>query len=43
VVSVLTLPSKGLVLVHPDGSIGLTGGSFDPEPIIDSLHTITGQ
>jgi 2-polyprenyl-6-methoxyphenol hydroxylase-like FAD-dependent oxidoreductase len=31
-----------LILVRPDGYIGLTGGNLDQEPIIDYLHSVTG-
>lgn len=32
-----------LILVRPDGYIGLTGGSIDPQPIIDYLREVTGR
>ncbi len=32
-----------LVLVRPDGYVGLTAGSFDALPIIDYLHKVTGR
>ncbi len=32
-----------LILVRPDGYIGLTGGSIDPHPIIDYLREVTGR
>jgi len=32
-----------LILVRPDGYIGLTGGMIDREPIIDYLRNVTGD
>ncbi|HLZ55655.1 MAG TPA: FAD-dependent monooxygenase [Ktedonosporobacter sp.] len=34
---------NALILIRPDGYIGLTGGNIRQEPIIDYLHTITGR
>lgn len=31
-----------LILVRPDGYVGLTGGKVDQEPLIDYLHAIVG-
>ncbi len=33
---------NALILVRPDGYIGLTAGSHDQEPVIDYLHDVTG-
>jgi 2-polyprenyl-6-methoxyphenol hydroxylase-like FAD-dependent oxidoreductase len=32
-----------LVLVRPDGYIGLTTGSFNAQPIVEYLHKVTGR
>jgi 2-polyprenyl-6-methoxyphenol hydroxylase-like FAD-dependent oxidoreductase len=32
-----------LILVRPDGYIGLTGGKIDPQPIINFLREVTGR
>ncbi len=32
-----------VILVRPDGHIGLTSGSFDVQPISDYLHKVTGR
>ena len=37
------ITSDALILVRPDGYIGLTGGTFDQQPIIDYLHLVTGR
>lgn len=34
---------EAMILVRPDGYIGLTGGSFDQESLIGYLHKLTGQ
>jgi len=31
------------ILVRPDGYIGLTGGSIDPQPTIDYLRDVTSR
>jgi 2-polyprenyl-6-methoxyphenol hydroxylase-like FAD-dependent oxidoreductase len=36
------ITKDALVLVRPDGYVGLTGGSVGPEPIIDYLRAVTG-
>jgi 2-polyprenyl-6-methoxyphenol hydroxylase-like FAD-dependent oxidoreductase len=35
------ITGDALILVRPDGYIGLTGGSTDLQPIIDYLHDVT--
>jgi 2-polyprenyl-6-methoxyphenol hydroxylase-like FAD-dependent oxidoreductase len=37
------VPGDALILVRPDGYIGLTGGSTNPQPIIDYLRDVTGR
>ena len=37
------IADDALILVRPDGYIGLTGGSTDPQPIIDYLRDVAGQ
>ncbi|WP_165422783.1 FAD-dependent monooxygenase [Ktedonosporobacter rubrisoli] len=37
------ISDAALVLVRPDGYIGLTGGNLDQELIIDYLHDVVGQ
>lgn len=37
------ITGDALILVRPDGYIGLTGGSIDPQPIIDYLRDVTGR
>jgi hypothetical protein len=37
------ITDHALILVRPDGYIGLTAESFGQEPIIDYLRAITGQ
>jgi 2-polyprenyl-6-methoxyphenol hydroxylase-like FAD-dependent oxidoreductase len=32
-----------LILVRPDGYIGLTASNHDPQPLIDYLHRVTGR
>lgn len=32
-----------VILVRPDGYIGLTTGGFDVQPINDYLHRVTGR
>jgi hypothetical protein len=32
-----------LILVRPDGYIGLTASNHDPQPLIDYLHMVTGR
>ena len=34
---------NALILVRPDGYIGLTGSNLGPQPIIDYLHMLTGR
>ncbi len=34
---------NALVLVRPDGYIGLTGGNIAQEPITNYLHDVTGR
>jgi len=36
------ITKDALVLVRPDGYVGLTAGSSEPQPIIDYLHAVTG-
>jgi 2-polyprenyl-6-methoxyphenol hydroxylase-like FAD-dependent oxidoreductase len=36
------ITKDALVLVRPDGYVGLTSGSPEPQPIIDYLHDVTG-
>jgi hypothetical protein len=37
------ITEDALILVRPDGYIGLTGGSLSQEPIIDYLRNVTGR
>ena len=37
------IADDALILVRPDGYIGLTGGSTDPQSIIDYLRDVAGQ
>jgi 2-polyprenyl-6-methoxyphenol hydroxylase-like FAD-dependent oxidoreductase len=37
------ISGNALILVRPDGYIGLTGGSIGQEPIIDYLRNVTGR
>jgi hypothetical protein len=37
------ITGDALILVRPDGYIGLTGGSLGPQPIIDYLRNVTGR
>src|SRR5258708_5910784 len=37
------ITGDALILVRPDGYIGLTGGMIDREPIIDYLRNVTGD
>jgi len=37
------ITGDALILVRPDGYIGLTGGNVDPLPVIDYLHDVTGR
>ena len=37
------VPEDALILVRPDGYIGLTGGSHSLEPIFDYLREIIGR
>ncbi|GHO48646.1 hypothetical protein KSX_68090 [Ktedonospora formicarum] len=37
------ITNEALILVRPDGYIGLTGGSLDSDPIIDYLRGTTGR
>ena len=37
------ISDAALVLVRPDGYIGLTVGSLSPEPIIEYLHVVIVQ
>ena len=36
------ITKDALVLVRPDGYVGLTAGSLEPQPILDYLHDVTG-
>ena len=36
------IKDDALILVRPDGYIGLTGRNLGPQPIIDYLHQVTG-
>jgi hypothetical protein len=37
------ITNDALILVRPDGYIGLTGGNTDSQPIIDYLRYVTGR
>jgi hypothetical protein len=37
------ITDRALILVRPDGYIGLTAESFGQEPLIDYLRAVTGQ
>jgi hypothetical protein len=37
------ITGDALILVRPDGYIGLTGGMINREPIIDYLRNVTGD
>jgi hypothetical protein len=37
------ISGNALILVRPDGYIGLTGGNIAQEPIINYLRNVTGR